>query len=81
MTASVKAPVNGRHLPARVNGDRSGHPRDPGRRRSVPHLALGALLVVVCALGFALIATGTDHRRSVLSLARSVDRGTAVDRR
>jgi hypothetical protein len=72
MTASVKAPVNGRHLPARVNADHAGQPRNPGRRRSVPHLALGALLVVVCALGFALIATGTDHRRSVLSLTRPV---------
>jgi hypothetical protein len=75
MTASVKAPVNGRHLPARVNADHSGHPLTPGRRRSVPHLALGALLVVVCALGFALITTGTDHRRSVLALAHSVTVG------
>ena len=75
MTASVKAPVNRRHLPARVNADHPGHPLTPGRRRSVPHLALGALLVVVCALGFALIATGTDHRRSVLSLARAVTVG------
>jgi hypothetical protein len=75
MTASVKAPVNGRHLPARVNADHAGQPRNPGRRRSVPHLALGALLVVVCALGFALIATDTDHRRSVLSLVRPVTVG------
>ena len=75
MTASVKAPVNGRHLPARVNADYGGQSRNPSRRRSVPHLTLGALLVVVCALGFALIATGTDHRRSVLSLARSVTVG------
>jgi hypothetical protein len=48
----------------------------PGsRRRSIPHLAIGALLVVVCALGFALVAGSVDHRRSVLALARPVTVG------
>lgn len=48
----------------------------PGaRRRSVPHLVIGALLVVVCALGFALAAGSVDHRRAVLALARPVTVG------
>ncbi len=46
--------------------------RTPGRRRSPAHLALGALLVVVCALGFAVAAGRLDHRYSVLVLARPV---------
>jgi hypothetical protein len=68
-------------------GDPDGHrdgsngatARLPGsRRRSVPHLAIGALLVVVCALGFALVAGSVDHRRSVLALARPVTVGHAL---
>ncbi len=46
--------------------------RTPGRRRSPAHLALGALLVVVCALGFTVAASRLDHRASVLALARPV---------
>jgi len=49
--------------------------RPPGRRRSPAHLGLGALLVVVCALGFALTAARLDHRASVLALARGVTVG------
>lgn len=59
-------------------------PRVSSRRRSVPHLALGALLVVVCALGFAVTATRADHRRPALALARPVTAGqtlTAADLR
>lgn len=44
----------------------------PGRRRSPAHLALGALLVVACALGFAVTAARLDHRSPVLALARAV---------
>lgn len=46
-----------------------------GRRRSVPHLLVGALLVVACAVGFAVAAAGIDHRASVLALARAVTLG------
>jgi len=58
--------------------------RPPGRRRSPAHLGLGALLVVVCALGFALTAARMDHRASVLALVRPVTVGqvlSAVDLR
>jgi hypothetical protein len=41
----------------------------------VPHLLVGALLVMACAVGFALAASGADHRTSVLALARSVTVG------
>jgi len=57
----------------RRSGTGSGLPG--GRRRSVPHLAVGALLVVVCALGFALAAGNVDHRRAVLALSRPVTVG------
>lgn len=58
--------------------------RTPGRRRSPAHLGLGALLVVVCALGFAVAAGRLDHRSSVLAVARPVTVGqvlTAADLR
>jgi Flp pilus assembly protein CpaB len=62
----------------------SGGPVPPARRRSVPHLVLGALLVVACAVGFAVAASNVDHRSSVLVLARPVTVGqrlTATDLR
>lgn len=46
-----------------------------GRRRSVPHLVVGALLVVACAVGFAVAASSLDHRSAVLALARPVTIG------
>lgn len=49
--------------------------RTPGRRRNPAYLGLGALLVVVCALGFAVAASRLDHRVSVLALARPVTVG------
>lgn len=57
----------------RTDGRVSAGARVPGgRRRSVPHLVLGALLVVACAVGFAVTVSGIDHRASVLALARPV---------
>jgi hypothetical protein len=41
----------------------------------VPHLVIGALLVVACAVGFAVAAGSIDHRASVLALARNVTVG------
>ncbi len=52
--------------------------RLPGRRRSPAYLALGALLVVVCTLGFAVAASRVDHRASVLALARPVTLGQVL---
>jgi SAF domain len=45
------------------------------RRRSTPHVVLGALLVVVCAVAFAVTALRVDPRTAVLALARPVPAG------
>lgn len=54
------------------------------RRRSVPHLLLGVLLVLACAVGFVLWSTTQGGRVSVLALGRPVAVGqvlTAADLR
>lgn len=48
------------------------------RRRSVPHLVVGALLVVACAVGGVLVATRLGDRVVVLALARPVAVGQVV---
>jgi hypothetical protein len=48
------------------------------RRRRVPYLALGALLVVVCVLGFAYAAAQLGERVSVLAVARPVSAGQVI---
>jgi hypothetical protein len=45
------------------------------RRRSTPHVVLGALLVLACAVAFAVTALRVDPRTAVLALARSVPAG------
>lgn len=48
------------------------------RRRNVPHLLLGALLIVVCAGAFAVVSLKSDNRESVLALARPVTVGQVL---
>lgn len=58
--------------------------RGAGRRRSVPHLLLGALLVAACAAAFVLVSVNSGNRQPVLALARAVPVGhvlTAQDLR
>jgi len=45
------------------------------RRRSTPHMLLGAVLVVVCGLAFAVTALRVDPRTAVLALAGPVSAG------
>ncbi|GIJ62108.1 SAF domain-containing protein [Virgisporangium aurantiacum] len=45
------------------------------RRRSTPHIVLGALLVLACAVAFAITALRVDPRTAVLTLARAVPAG------
>lgn len=45
------------------------------RRRSVPHLLLGALLVVAAALGVSVVVSGLDTRSEVVAVARPVAAG------
>ncbi len=49
-----------------------------GRRRSVPHLLLGALLVLVCAGVFLLVSLNSDQRQPVLALAQNVSVGQVL---
>jgi len=42
------------------------------RRRSVPHLLLGALLVLACAAAFLVVSLNSGSKQSVLALARPV---------
>lgn len=46
-----------------------------GRRRSVPHLLVGALLVLACAVGGVLWSLAAGDRQRVLALARDVPVG------
>lgn len=48
------------------------------RRRSLPHLLLGALLVVVCAGVFLLVSLNSDNREPVLALARTMEVGQVL---
>jgi hypothetical protein len=52
--------------------------RGASRRRSIPHLLLGVLLVLACAIAFLLIALRSDDRQPVLALARPVSVGQVL---
>lgn len=79
--AQVESPDDGADSSPWISGRRNGRASrrlSVGRRRSVPHLALGALLIVGCATGFAIAATSLDHRRTVLALAHPVAVGEVL---
>jgi hypothetical protein len=62
--------------PARTTDQRSTAPAvGLKRRRSNPHMLLGAVLVVVCALAFAVTGLRVDPRTGVLALANAVPAG------
>lgn len=48
------------------------------RRRSVPHLLLGALLVLACAAAFLVVSLHSGNRHSVLALAQPVSVGQVL---
>ncbi|MFF0147018.1 hypothetical protein ATK36_5369 [Amycolatopsis sulphurea] len=52
--------------------------RGTKRRRSLPHLLLGALLVLACASAFLLVSLNSGNRESVLALARPVAVGQVL---
>jgi hypothetical protein len=52
--------------------------RGTKRRRSVPHLLLGALLVLACAAAFLLVSLNSGNRETVLALARPVAVGQVL---
>ncbi|MEV0220734.1 SAF domain-containing protein [Streptomyces sp. NPDC050704] len=51
------------------------------RRRSLPYLLLGVLLVLGCATGGVVVATQLGHREAVLVLARPVSVGQELSAR
>jgi hypothetical protein len=57
---------------------RALEPPPIGSRRRKPELVVGVLLVVACALGAVLLATGGPDGTPVLALNRDVERGEAV---
>ncbi len=61
-----------------VRGGR-GPWRTGRRRRRVPYLALGGLLVVVCVLGFAAATVRLGQRVSVLAVAQPVSAGQRIE--
>jgi hypothetical protein len=66
-------------VPPRANAERPPvPPLGLQRRRSAPHLLLGAVLVVVCAVAFGLTALRVDPRTPVLALAGPVQAGHAL---
>ncbi|GAA1291633.1 SAF domain-containing protein [Saccharothrix xinjiangensis] len=52
--------------------------RTTNRRRNLPYLLLGVLLVLVCVGGFVLISLNSGDRRPVLALARDVSVGQVL---
>lgn len=55
--------------------------RGGGRRRSVPHLLLGALLVLVCTAVSLVVSLNSGDREPVLALAQSVSVGQMLTAR
>jgi hypothetical protein len=52
--------------------------RGTKRRRSIPHLLLGALLVLACAVAFLVVTLNSETKRSVLALALPVSVGQVL---
>ena len=52
--------------------------RGTTRRRSLPHLLLGALLVLACAAVFLVVSLNSGNRETVLALARPVAVGQVL---
>src|SRR6059058_4486663 len=79
MTRAVASPL------VDLEGARAGTSRGErgpwraGRRRRVPYLALGGLLVVLCVLGFAAVTVRLGQRVSVLAVAQPVAAGQRIE--
>lgn len=52
--------------------------RGTKRRRRIPHLLLGALLVLACAAAFLLVTLNSDTKQPVLALAQPVSVGQVL---
>lgn len=54
--------------------------RGAARRRNIPYLALGAVLVAVCAASFLVVSLNLGDRTAVLALARAVTVGQVLSK-
>jgi hypothetical protein len=61
-----------------ARGQKSAAPSAVQRRRQVPWIVAGVLLVVGCALAFGVASVRASHGEDVLALARSVPAGRVV---
>lgn len=76
---ATRGEASSRDWPPAAPADVPGSRLAPApRRRSAPHLLVGALLVVVCAAGAVVAAGQLSGRESVLALARSVRAGQVL---
>jgi hypothetical protein len=75
----VRASVKPRPRPAPPAADGGLRLATPRRPRSLPRIAVGVLLVVGCALAFAVASARLGDRRAVLVVARAVPAGQVID--
>lgn len=79
MSTTVRTDHDVTAAPARSGSGSISSRLRTGPRRSVPHLALGVLLILACATGFVVVTTQLDDRVPVLSLAESVTVGQVLE--
>ena len=61
-----------------ADGKPASRLRGTKRRRSIPHLLLGALLVLTCAAAFLVVSLKSGNKEAVLALARPVAVGQVL---
>lgn len=75
---SQGSPAPSRSWAGRKPGEPSRIARGTGRRRRVPYLVLGVLLVVICVAGAVITVLQAGNREPMLSLARPVNVGDVL---
>lgn len=73
--SSQDRPVTSAGGPWATDGKKSASRLRGARRRSIPHLVLGVLLVLSCAAASVVMSSNSGSRQSVLALARPVPVG------
>lgn len=84
MTTNITQPDTDRHTTS-ANGSWVADGKKPAsrlrgtkRRRSIPYLLLGALLVMACAAAFLVVSLNSGNREPVLALAQPVSVGQVL---
>ena len=75
---SVGSSADGRWMAGGRKAGAASRLRGVGRRRRVPHLLLGVLLVLVCTAAFVMVWLSAGDRRPVLALVRAVPVGQVL---